>query len=299
MSARVNRFYWLKWGRGRSGLRWCLVWLVGFVIASWASTVVSIPIPSRLLGLEPGSFPRQILAQTVKDDLPLQVHPLPPTLAQWHDPQATGNYFDQIQPVQVGYLVWSTFPVQVFVQPVEPNPPNAFTAQRSQAWVEAVLQAIQEWNSYLPLTVVDQAAAADITIWRSTPPLRRVAESAKGTQPNRPSPARFQIRARNAETRYEVYAKPALAQPGTAPATIALAHRFTIYLRPDQPVAQTLATARHELGHALGIWGHSLLPTDALYATSVRQPPLISVRDVNTLKRVYEQPTRLGWQISR
>ena len=36
--------------------------------------------------------------------------------------------------------------------------------------------------------------------------------------------------------------------------------------------------------------------TDVLYFSQVRNPPAISARDVNTLKRVYEQPTRLGWE---
>jgi len=47
----------------------------------------------------------------------------------------------------------------------------------------------------------------------------------------------------------------------------------------------------------LGIWGHSLLQTDIMYFSQVRKPPFISIRDVNTLKRVYEQPTSLGWSI--
>ncbi|HEY9617208.1 MAG TPA: peptidase [Microcoleaceae cyanobacterium] len=251
-----------------------------------------------VLWQHPSTAVEQVLAQGVKDDLPLQAHPLPPTLAQWHDSQATGDYFDQIQPVNVGYLVWSEFPVKVFVQPVEANPANPFIAQRSQTWVAAVSQAIQEWNLYLPLALVEQAETADITIWRSTPPLRLETQSPDGVPPTDRRPPRLQIRARNAETRYEIYVKQIVAE-GKAPAAIALAPRFTIYLRPDQPLAYTLATARHELGHALGLWGHSLLPTDALYAMPVRQPPTISVRDVNTLKRVYEQPTRLGWPISR
>ncbi|MFN4955672.1 MAG: peptidase, partial [Aphanizomenon sp.] len=36
-----------------------------------------------------------------------------------------------------------------------------------------------------------------------------------------------------------------------------------------------------------------------MYFSQVRNPPFISVRDVNTLKRVYEQPTGLGWSVLR
>jgi predicted Zn-dependent protease len=31
------------------------------------------------------------------------------------------------------------------------------------------------------------------------------------------------------------------------------------------------------------------------YFSQVRNPPPISPRDVNTLKRIYQQPTSLGW----
>lgn len=282
---------------GRSWLKRGWVFIIGLAIATWASVSLPLPTLSALPGTNHDPVSARVLAQGGRDNLPLQVHPLPPNLAQWHDSQATGDYFDQIQPVNVGYLVWSEFPIKVFVEPVESTPVSPFITQRSQTWVKAVLQAIQEWQPYLPFAIVDQAETADITIWRSTPPLRLDPESPT-SQPGDRRPSRLQIRARNAETRYEIYVKP-IPATGMLPAMIALAQRFTIYLRPDQPVAYTLATARHELGHALGIWGHSPFPTDALYASQVRQPPTISARDVNTLKRVYEQPTRLGWRISR
>ena len=51
------------------------------------------------------------------------------------------------------------------------------------------------------------------------------------------------------------------------------------------------------LGHALGIWGHSSDSRDALYGAAVANPPAISPRDRNTLVKIYEQPTRLGWPL--
>ncbi|WP_421656222.1 hypothetical protein [Leptothermofonsia sp. ETS-13] len=48
---------------------------------------------------------------------PLQAHPLPPSLEKWQDRQNAGDYFDQIKPVDVGYLIWSKFPVTVFIEP--------------------------------------------------------------------------------------------------------------------------------------------------------------------------------------
>ncbi|MEH2298185.1 MAG: peptidase [Nostoc sp.] len=195
-------------------------------------------------------------------------HPLPPTLAQWQDSTNSGDYFSQITTTQVGYLVWSQFPVRVYVEP-----PKAITEKQAQAWVKGVLQGVQEWSTYLPLTVVEQPEIADITIVRKAPPLQI-------------SPGSNIPRARSAQTTYELYTSNKL-----------LSHRFTIFLSPSQTGEYLIAAIRHEFGHALGIWGHSPLQTDALYFSQVRNPSPISARDINTLKRVYEQPTSLGWSL--
>jgi predicted Zn-dependent protease len=234
-----------------------------------------IGLPSQAQLPSPSSSPS---SQRPPETLPLPaVHPLPTTLAAWQDVDELGDYFSAIQPTPIGYLVWSQFPVRVYVEPALPNPTadGEGIKERSQQWVEAVTAAVQEWSVYLPLQLVGNQAAADITIWRRLPPLLR--------EGNRPP------RARSAETRYELYSYP-LDQSSKR-----LSHRMTILLRPDQTSAYTRAAARHELGHALGIWGHSPVQTDALYFSQVRTPPSISNRDINTLKRIYEQPTRLGF----
>ncbi len=217
----------------------------------------------------------------VLEGLPTPVpHPLPPTLAQWRDPANSGDYFSQVTAVEVGHLVWSQFPVKVYVQPAEGKVPGYTSGHPPpQQWVSAVLQAVREWGVYLPLEVVAQPEIADIAIWHRQPALRM-------------SPTGTLQRARSAETRYEFY----ISQPAVGPAI--LSHRCTIFLSPNQQGKYIQAAARHELGHALGIWGHSPLETDALYFSQVPNPPPISPRDVNTLKRVYSQPTRLGWPIN-
>ena len=204
-----------------------------------------------------------------------QVHALPPSLAQWPINDA-GDYFEQITPTAAGYLVWSRFPVRVFIEPI------ASEAEQSTRinWVTAVQQAVQEWNQYLPLTPVDRPEIADIAIWRRTPPLQFA-----------PGHSAELGRVRSAETRYEI----GIDRPPNAAAV--LTHRFQIWLRPDQTSAYIQAAARHELGHALGIWGHSSASTDALYFSQVRNPPGISARDINTLQKIYQQPTRLGWAL--
>ena len=199
---------------------------------------------------------------------PLQVHFLPASLAQWH--ASGGDYFAQIKKTPIGYLIWSELPIRVYLKYVEEGSASAAL----QGWVEAVQQAVQEWNAYLPLVVVEQPDA-DIVIERAYPERKVRIRNGQLDIP----------RARAAETRYRFYLKESI-----------LRHRMTIQIRPGYGES-TVATARHELGHALGIWGHSLLETDALYFSQVRYAPSISARDVNTLKKIYEQPTRLGFKL--
>jgi predicted Zn-dependent protease len=186
-----------------------------------------------------------------------RIHPLPAVLTQWHD--RSGDYFDRVEKTEPDYLIWSRFPVKVYVQPAD---------QRSHTWVNLMMQAVDEWKVYFPLELIDAKDGADILIDRASIPLKFPPTE----------------RVRFADTRFELY-----EQDGV------LRHRVTVRIQPNRPDLSMLAAARHELGHALGIWGHSPLETDVMYFSQVRTPPPISARDVNTLKRVYEQPTRLGW----
>ncbi|MCC5638940.1 peptidase [Nostoc sp. CHAB 5844] len=197
-----------------------------------------------------------------------RLHPLPSTLAHGKDNTNSGDYFSQIATTEVGYLIWSQFPVRIYVEQ-----PTTVSNQQAEAWVKSVLQAVQEWSVYLPLSVVKQPDITDIKIECKAPPLQL-------------SPDRKILRARSALTTYQLYTRNKV-----------LLHHFTILLSPSQTGDYIVAAARHELGHALGIWGHSPSQTDALYFSQVRNPPTISARDINTLKRVYQQPTSLGWSV--
>jgi predicted Zn-dependent protease len=211
---------------------------------------------------------------------PLQVHPLPITLEQWQ-PQERGEYFSHLVSLPIGALIWTQFPIKVYWdRPVTPDEPTA-SFQQFQQWVRAVETAIREWDDYLPLVAVPQRENADIVIERDFPPLGSTfnAETGKIEIP----------RARTAQTRYDLAIGQ--AQPPI------LSHRMTVQISPRLSEAAILAAARHELGHALGIWGHSPVETDALYFSQVADTPAISVRDVNTLKKIYQQPTRLGGAI--
>ncbi len=193
-----------------------------------------------------------------------QSHPLPQSLAQWQDPKNQGDYFDQVKALKVGFLIWKTWPVKVYIAP----PPQG-TLLKSEVWHRAIAQSVQDWQPYLPLTIVNKEPNSDIRI-SANPPKNRSGQ-----------------RVRSAETGFELFVSDRQE----------LAHRINIYIRPNQTPPYITAAARHELGHALGIWGHSLTPQDVMYFSQVRNPPPISIRDINTLKRIYQQPTLLGWPV--
>ena len=192
---------------------------------------------------------------------PLQTYPLPAPLAAWTDPTPQGDYFDQIQSTRVGYLLWTQFPVQVYVAPSTLTDPN-----RVQSWQQSALAAIAAWQVYFPVEATTNPSEAGIELSQSAP------DQTSGA------------RARSAQTRFTLHQD----DQGR------LRHHMTIQIRPTQAGEFETAAIRHELGHALGIWGHSPMMTDALYFSQVREPPPISARDVNTLQRIYRQGTRLG-----
>lgn len=203
---------------------------------------------------------------------PLQTHPLPPQLAQWQEGKDVGDYFDRIQTTSLGYLIWTKFPIAVYLEK---------SANNSEKWLQIVRQGMQEWSVYLPLQEIDEKEKADIIIDRSPPPLDAKINPETGLFDIPP--------ARSAQTRYKFY----LSQDNPP----ILNYRMTIKLSPGQNDRAILSAIRHEMGHALGIWGHSLFPTDALYFSQVRDSPSISPRDINTLKKIYQQPTRFGLKV--
>lgn len=213
-----------------------------------------------------------------------QAHPLP-TFLERLPSNDQGDYFDLIEITPVGYLIWSQFPVTIYVEPLAKaagnHQENTAEQVRQQQWLTAVETAIQEWHQYLPIEQTEDSKSANIAILR-LPVERKIKLD--------PETGLYDIpRAITAQTTYQIY----LSQPEQI-----LAHQMKLQISPDLSPTATLSAARHELGHALGIWGHSDRTTDALYFSQVRDTPTISSRDLNTLKKIYQQPTKLGWQIN-
>lgn len=131
----------------------------------------------------------------------------------------------------------------------------------SPVWKEALEAAIRAWGQNIPLMVVPVKDRADIEVaWINHLP-----------------PKQLGI------TNLEVF-------NGQMRATIYL-------LRPDSyppRTSQNVLTfvAEHELGHALGLWGHSPNQADVMHLPEALPTKLagISQRDINTLKKVYQSP---------
>jgi predicted Zn-dependent protease len=225
-----------------------------------------------------------------KQALPeLQIHPLPPELVDLgislENRSLLGDdgtdYFSQVQPSPLGYLLWSKFPVTVAVDYPPGLTPGSAAQKRYYTWQQAIKTAIADWQEFFPLTIVENTTEADITIFYREPPLPRIVDPETGL-------VSFG-RARTAQANYEFY------WTDTSPPQ--LRHRMAIAIKPGLAPLSLQGTARHELGHALGIWGHSDHKEDALYPAQTADVPAISPRDLRTLYRLYQQPTRLGWSV--
>ena len=90
--------------------------------------------------------------------------------------------------------------------------------------------------------------------------------------------------------------KPAAVSPERVWITLNVGHRDeALSLR----IRQVKRLALHELGHAVGIWGHSANPQDIMYTHPIVDS--LSPRDVGTINALYDQQqslnaTRHSWQ---
>lgn len=211
---------------------------------------------------------------------PLKIHPLPVSLQHWITDNQE-DYFSEIEPHLAGYLIWSNFPIKVYLQSPDTNLSPAGLNEFEQ-WQKAVKMAIAVWNPYLPLIEVETQENADILIYRRHPEFKAEINPETGLY-NLP-------RIKAATTTVKFYLTQTLRPK--------LRHRMTIEVNPNQTFDYLVTNITHELGHALGIWGHSLNKTDVMYYSHTIDIPNLSPQDINTLKKIYQQPTILGWEIN-
>lgn len=217
-----------------------------------------------------------------ENNLPsLQVYPLPMSLQNWTN-DYQNDYFNQIKPHAVGYLIWSDFPIKVYLESPESDLSPSALSEFKQ-WQKAAEMAIALWNPYLSMIQVNREEEADIIIYRRYPEFKAEVNPETGLY-NLP-------RVKAATTSVKFYLSE------TTPAQ--LKHRMTIEVNPRQTFDYLVSNISHELGHALGIWGHSENPADVMYYAHTKDIPPLSVRDINTLRKIYQQSTRLGGKIIR
>ncbi|MDA9674653.1 peptidase [bacterium] len=205
----------------------------------------------------------------------MQVDPCPPAQAQQIRPDALRRSALTNAPGYGSRLAISSsgFPVLqrwcVWVQPAESAEPNRWESR----WFGAVDRALDEWSAVLPIIQVNDPERAHVRVERRRPPRRRLADGWRASN------GRSLLQILEVQ-RQEVWR---------------LEPQVTVIVSPELRSESQQATALHELGHAFGLWAHSLVPSDAMAPVQGASPVLkLSPRDQLTLEWMRLQPTRFG-----
>ena len=205
----------------------------------------------------------------------MQVDPCPPAQAQQIRPDALRRSELTNAPGYGSRLAISSagFPVVqrwcVWVQPAESAEPNRWESR----WFGAVDRALDEWSAVLPIIRVNDPERAHVRVERRRPPRRRLADG---------------WRASNGRSLLQILE---VQRQGVW----RLEPQVTVMVSPELRSESQQATALHELGHAFGLWAHSLVPSDAMAPVQGASPVLkLSPRDQLTLEWMRLQPTRFG-----
>jgi predicted Zn-dependent protease len=205
----------------------------------------------------------------------MQVDPCPPVQAQQIRPDALRRSELTNAPGYGSRLAISSsgFPVMqrwcVWVQPAESAEPNRWESR----WFGAVDRALDQWSAVLPIIRVNDPERAHVRVERRRPPRRRLADGWRASN------GRSLLQILEVK-RQEVWR---------------LEPQVTVMVSPELRSESQQATALHELGHAFGLWAHSLVPSDAMAPVQGASPVLkLSPRDQLTLEWMRLQPTRFG-----
>ena len=205
----------------------------------------------------------------------MQVDPCPPAQAQQIRPDALRRSALTNAPGYGSRLAISSsgFPVLqrwcVWVQPAESAEPNRWESR----WFGAVDRALDQWSAVLPIIRVNDPERAHVRVERRRPPRRRLADG---------------WRASNGRSLLQILE---VQRQGVW----RLEPQVTVIVSPELRSESQQATALHELGHAFGLWAHSLVPSDAMAPVQGASPVLkLSPRDQLTLEWMRLQPTRVG-----
>lgn len=174
------------------------------------------------------------------------------------------NYFDRLlstdssQNFSRGQLVrWTRMPITVYLD-VPATPVFGLTESHRQA----VLDAMANWNlmghGLLAMQPTNDAQGADISVsWVSS----------------------FQ---------HDVVGFSSFTSKNSKDLRVLV--RLPLHYSDGRtiPKGPTRRIAVHELGHALGLWAHSDRETDIMFQAIESDNAIISVRDVNTLRDLYQ-----------
>jgi predicted Zn-dependent protease len=217
------------------------------------------PVQQRPPQQPPRQTPRQPQQQDQPESQQPVVIPGLENLPQYD--RKAGDYSQQVIRLGGSFARWTSFPIRVHI------PMNT-----QDNWRAAIDGAVKKWSQFIPVMIAPPNEPADIEIgWINHLMPRQLGIT--------------NLEIFNGHPRVTIY----LLRPS--------------YYPPDITEASLQRVALHQIGHGLGLFGHSNNPADAMFAldtpvkSGLPKTPSVTMRDVNTLRKIYEaQPLPDGFQ---